>query len=65
MIKPGLQVQAFSPMKFDSEGNLIDEETRELLRKHLDAFATWILRLVGPGEIAQYACEMDLDPARV
>ena len=65
MVKPGLQVQAFSPMRFDSEGNLIDEETRELLRKHLDSFATWILRLVGPGEIAQYACEMDIDPARV
>lgn len=65
MVKPGLQVQAFSPMRFDSEGNLIDEEIKELLRKHLDAFAIWVLRLVGPQEIAQYACEMDIDPARV
>ena len=64
MVKPGVLVQAFSPMRFDSEGNLKDEEIKELLRRHLDEFAKWILRLVGPREIVQYACERDIDPAR-
>ena len=45
MVKPGLIVQAFSPMRFDSEGNLIDEETKELLRRHLDEFTKWIVLL--------------------
>ena len=65
MVKPGVLVQAFSPMRFDSEGNLIDEETRELLRRHLDEFAKWILRLSGPREIVQFACEMDVAAERI
>ena len=65
MVKPGVLVQAFSPMKFDSEGNLIDEGTRELLRRHLDEFAKWIFQLVRPREFVRYACEMDIAPAPV
>ena len=64
MVKPGVLVQAFSPMRFDSEGNLIDEETRELLRRHLVEFTKWILQLVRPRELVRYACEMDIDPVR-
>ncbi|MCH8061151.1 MAG: NAD(P)H-dependent oxidoreductase [Chloroflexi bacterium] len=64
MVKPGVLVQAFSPMRFDSEGNLIDDETKELLRSHLEAFAIWTLQLIRPREIVQHACEMDIHPAR-
>ncbi len=59
MVKPGVLVQAFAPPRFDAEGNLIDEETKDLLGKHLDEFTKWILRLVRPHEFARYACEMD------
>ena len=64
MVKPGVLVQAYAPMKFDSEGNLIDEGTKELLRKHLDDFTGWILQLVRPREFVRYACEMDIQLAR-
>ena len=60
MVKPGLLVQAFAPPRFDSEGNLVDEETRELLRSHMDEFTKWILQLVQPREFVRYACEMDV-----
>jgi len=63
MVKPGVLVQAFAPMRFDSEGNLTDDETRELLRGHLDEFEKWILQLVRPREFVRYACEMDIQPA--
>ena len=63
MVKPGVLVQAFAPMKFDSEGNLIDDDTRELLRRHLDEFAKWTLKLVRPLEFIRYACEMDIQLA--
>ena len=64
MVKPGVLVQAFSPMRFDSEGNVIDEETKELLRRHLGEFTKWILQLVRPREFVRYACEMDIQLAR-
>ena len=64
MVKPGVLVQAFSPMRFDSEGNLIDEETKESLRRHLEEFTRWILQLVRPREFVRYACEMDVQLAR-
>ena len=64
MVKPGVLVQAFSPMRFDSEGNLIDGETRELFRRHLEKFTGWILQLVRPREFVRYACETDIAPAR-
>ena len=65
MVKPGMLVQAFSPMRFDSEGKLIDEQTKELLRTHLDEFTKWILQLVRPREFVPYFCEMDIQPAAV
>ena len=51
-------------MRFDSEGNLIDEGTKESLRRHLDQFTRWILQLVRPREFVRYACEMDIERAR-
>ena len=48
MVKPGVQIQAFAPGTFDSEGNLIDEKTKELRRHHLDEFTNWRARLLGP-----------------
>ena len=48
MVKPGVLVQTFEPRPFDSEGNLIDHETRNFLRAHLEEFANWTLRFVGP-----------------
>ena len=64
MVKPGVLIAAFSPMVFDSEGNLIDEGTKELLRAHLTEFAGWTLKLVRPGEFIRHACEMDIALAR-
>ena len=63
MVKPGVLVQAYAPRKFDSEGNLIDEQTKNLLATHLSEFAKWTLRLVRPGEFVGYVCEMDVDRA--
>ena len=63
MVKPGVQIQAFAPGTFDSEGNLIDEGTKELLRKHLEEFTNWILPLVLPREFIRHACEMDVQLA--
>ena len=60
MVKPGLQVSAFSPMRFDSEGNLIDDDTRGLLKKHLDAFSEWITQLALPRDFIKHGCEMDV-----
>ena len=48
MVKPGVLVQAFEPRPFDSEGNLIDQETRDFLRAHLEEFAKWTLRFAQP-----------------
>ena len=64
MVKPGMLIQAFAPQTFDSEGNLIDDHTKELLRRHLDDFTKWTLRLVRPGEFVRYACEMDVQLAQ-
>lgn len=44
MVRPELAVfQAAS--RFDADGNLTDETTRELLRNYLAALATWVRRL--------------------
>ena len=59
MTKPGLLIQAFSPPKFDSEGNLSDENTRELLKNHLEALARWTLQIARPHELVRHACEVD------
>ena len=65
MVKPGVMVQAFSPMQFEADGSLIDEDTKDLLRRHLDEFAKWITRLVRPGDFVRYACEMDVETSGV
>ena len=63
MVNPGVLVQAYAPRKFDSEGRLIDEGTRDMLQNHMDEFAKWTLKLVRPQEFVRYACEMDIASA--
>ena len=60
MVKPGLQVQAFSPPQFDEDGNLTDENTKELLTMHLESFVRWALQIARRLEFVRYACEMDV-----
>lgn len=60
MAKPGVQVQAFAPGIFDPEGNLVDDQTKELLRRHLDEFTKWIIQLIQPHDFMAHACEMDI-----
>ena len=60
MVKPGVQIQAFAPGTFDSDGNLIDEKTRELLRNHLDELTNWCARLLWPRRFVGHACERDI-----
>ncbi len=59
MVKPGLQIQAFSPQQFDAGGNLIDESTKELLTKHVEALVTWTRLIARPMEYVRYGCEVD------
>ena len=65
MVKPGVMVQAFSPMQFEADGSLIDEDTKDLLRGQLDRVAQWITRLVLPGDFVRYAWEMDVETSGV
>ena len=65
MIKTGLQVMAFADQQFDSNGNLIGENTRELLGSHLAALVKWTLQIARPHEFISYACEMDTATAVV
>ena len=60
MVKPGVLVQAFAPSRFDPEGNLIDEETKDLVRRHLAEFAKWIFRVSTLPDFIRHACEMDI-----
>ena len=60
MVKPGVHIQAFVPGTFDSYGNVIDDKTKELLRRHLDEFANWTARLLRPRQFLGHACEMDI-----
>ena len=60
MVKPGVHIQAFVPGTFDSYGNVIDDKTKELLRRHLDEFAIWTARLLWPRQFVGHACEMDI-----
>jgi chromate reductase len=60
MVKPGVLVQAYALRKFDGEGHLIEEGTREMLQNHLSEFAKWTMRLVRPHEFVRYVCEMDI-----
>ena len=65
MVKTGLQVMAFADQQFDSDVNLIGENTRELLGSHLDALAKWTLQIARPHGFISYACEMDMATAAV
>ena len=60
MVKPGVMVAAFSPQRFDSDGNLIDDETRQALQRHLEEFGKWIVRVTAGLEFVRYSCEMDV-----
>ena len=63
MVKPGVQVAAFAPETFDSDGNLIDDGIKDVLRRHLEEFAKWIIRVGLPREFMRHACEMDVQLA--
>ena len=60
MVKPGVLIAAFSPPVFDAEGNLVDDDTKELLRRHLEEFAKWVIQVNTGREFVRYACEMDV-----
>ena len=60
MVKPGVMITAFAPQTFDSDGNLIDQELKGLLRKHLDEFAKWTVRVGADRQFQLWACEMDI-----
>ena len=59
MVKPGVLIAASAPDTFDSEGNLISPDMRQLLGRHMEEFAQWIMR-VGPRDFVPFACEMDV-----
>ncbi len=59
MVKPGVLIAAFAPDTFDSEGNLISPDMRQLLGRHMEEFAHWIMR-VGPRDFVPFACEIDV-----
>ena len=65
MVKTGLQVMAFADQQFDSNGNLIDENTRELLGSHPDSLVEWTMQIARLHEFVRYACEMDTATAGV
>ena len=65
IVKTGLQVTAFADQQFDSDVNLIGENTRELLGSHLNALVKLTLQIAGPQEFISYACEMDTATAAV
>ena len=59
MVKPGVLIAAFAPDTFDSEGNLISPDMRQLLGRQMEEFAQWIMR-VGPRDFVPFACEIDV-----
>ena len=65
MVKMGLQIMAFADQRFDSNDNLIGENTRQLLGSHHDALVKWTAQIARPHEFVSYACEMDTATARV
>ncbi len=60
MVKPGVMIAAFAPDTFDSEGNLISPDVRQLLGTHLEEFGKWIMRVGVPRDFVRFACEMDI-----
>ena len=65
MVKTGLQVMAFADQQFDSNGNLVGENTRELLGSHPDALVKWTMQIARFHEFVSYACELDTATAGV
>jgi NAD(P)H-dependent FMN reductase len=63
MIKPGVLIAAFAPDTFDSEGNLISPDMRQLLAKHMEEFGKWIMHVGMPRDFVRFACEMDIQLA--
>ncbi len=63
MVKPGVLVQAYGPMRFNSDGDLTDEDTRQVLGEHLKEFAKW-MEMIGAREYARFACEVDIQIAQ-
>ena len=59
MVKPVVLTAAFAPDTFDAEGNLISPDMRQLLGRHMEEFAQWIMR-VGPRDFVPFACEIDV-----
>jgi chromate reductase, NAD(P)H dehydrogenase (quinone) len=43
MLQPEIKIPSAAPL-FDAAGELTDENTRQYLKKFLDAFAIWIAR---------------------
>ena len=65
MVKTGLQVMAFADQRFDSDVDLIGENTRELLGSQLGALVKCTLQIARPHEFISYAREMDTATAAV
>ena len=59
MVKSGVLIAAFALDTFDSKGNLISPDMRQLLGRYLEEFAQWMMR-VGPRDFVPFACEMDV-----
>ena len=63
LAKPGLLVGAFAPVKFDDNGDLVDDDTKRLLGRHLEECAKWMIGLVSGGEFVRRACKMNIPSA--
>ena len=59
MVKPRVLIATFAPDTFDAERNLISPDMRQLLGRHMEEFAQWIMR-VGPRDFVPFACEIDV-----
>jgi chromate reductase, NAD(P)H dehydrogenase (quinone) len=46
LVKPEVMIN-FAPTKFDEHGRLVDEPTREVIRRQLEALVDWVQRLKG------------------
>ena len=50
-------------MKFDDNGDLVDDDTKRLLGSHPEECTKWMVRLVSGGEFVRRACKMDIQSA--
>ena len=55
MVKPGVLIASFALDTFDSEGNLTSPDMRQLLGRHMEEFAQWIMQVV-PRDFVSFAC---------